>query len=247
MTERYTLTLGLAVSQNELEKKLGSLPEFVRSGVLRGSSGLLERDISRLGHGRKGAAWPFRPFPPKGSSGSRPARILGCSARSWNGIKLIVEMLTPAQYEAIGRLALAFNQVEVAFEIYIAYILNVPERSVGEVLAEEGMFRQRAERFKKVLQSIGKERPILSEHLDPILQLVKQAKQLSDKRNQYMHAFVVRDLQTDRPRLRVGTADLDCDEARISHLAGHADVLAVQLHMLCGDLLMLLDEQRKSQ
>lgn len=71
-------------------------------------------------------------------------------------------MLTPNQYESIGRLALAFNEVEVIIEAYFKSILSTPEPSVALLIAEEDTISRKIERFTSVVRAItGEGRPAI--------------------------------------------------------------------------------------
>jgi len=153
-------------------------------------------------------------------------------------------MLTPSQYAAVGRLALSFNEIEYAFEVYIAYLLGAPNWGISVLLAEEGMFRQKAERFDKILDAISKESDILFAQITPIRQWVKRAKQLAEHRNQYVHALAVHDFGTNVTRLRMRGTEREFDEAEINNLAAEAAVLVGQLHTHCGDLLVMIEDVR---
>jgi hypothetical protein len=156
-------------------------------------------------------------------------------------------MLTPKQYEAVGKLTLGFNEIEYAFEMYIAHLLGAPEWGVSVLLAGEGTFRHKAERFDHILHVIADERPAFHAQIEPIRQWVKRAKQLAEKRNEYVHALVVHDFQTNETRLRIKGTDTICNEAEINFLAVEMAVLVDQMHTHCGDLLVLVGEARESK
>ena len=92
-------------------------------------------------------------------------------------------MLTPSQYEAVGRLTLAFNDIEFVIETYTAFLIGSPEYAVGEWLAEQGLFQQKADRLAGVLKSIIAERPILEPLTSAIIDQLKQARNLAEERN----------------------------------------------------------------
>ena len=156
-------------------------------------------------------------------------------------------MLTPHQYEAVGRLVLTFNEIEYAFEVYSAHLLGAPEWSVSVLLAEEGTFRHKVERFDGILQAIGNEHPSFHTQIEPIRQWVRKAKELATKRNEYVHALVVHDFQTNEARLRIRGTDTVCNEAEINFLATEAAVLVDQLSKHCGDLHVMIEEARGSK
>jgi hypothetical protein len=155
--------------------------------------------------------------------------------------------LSPEQYEAIGRLTISFNHLEVAFELYTAYVLDTPEWSAGAALAKEGMFRQKADRFAKVLKAIGESHAALASNVASVIVLIQHAKRLADERNRYVHSFIVLDTISDTPRLKKGKEQIECDFNKINNIAGHADALSAQVHMQCAFLLDALDAERSKK
>jgi len=153
-------------------------------------------------------------------------------------------MLTSRQYEAVGRLALAFNEIEWAFEMYMAHLIGAPEWSASLLFAGEGMFRHKAERFDRLLKALAEGRPVLQAQIAPIRQWVKRAKELADRRNEYVHALVVDDFETNTTLLRIKGIDTVCNEDEINCLAAEAAVLVNQMHTDCGDLLVTVEEAR---
>jgi len=158
-------------------------------------------------------------------------------------------MLTPEQYEAVGRLSLAFNELEYAIELYTAFLISTPEWSVSEKLAGQGTFRHKAERFKDILEAIGQEHPILFPRTEELTGLVKQAQALAKERNRYVHALVVHDFQHNTTHLRGRRGDFECNETEVIFLASSADALSFQianegsaLHEALVDLRAIADE-----
>lgn len=156
-------------------------------------------------------------------------------------------MATPAQYEAIGRLALGFNDLEFVFECYTAAILGARELSLALVVSEDGMFRQKAKRFRKVLAALAAEYPELEGDVRTVIELiVKPAEKLADERNGYVHALVVEGFRGDSPGLRIRRgAQVPCDAETITRTASEAAVLAARMHDTCGDLIVALDRARR--
>jgi hypothetical protein len=151
------------------------------------------------------------------------------------------------QYAAIGKLTLSFNHLEVAFELYTGYILRTPEFQIGAALASEGMFRQKADRFSKLLTLIAECHPVLLQRTKGINELIKQAKRLAEERNRYVHSFLVHDTITNTPQLKKGADHVPCDFNKIINMAGNADVLAVSVHFQCGGLLSELESERNKK
>lgn len=158
-------------------------------------------------------------------------------------------MLTPKQYEAIGEMALSFNDLEFSLEVYIAHLLKTPEWSVAIMLSEEGMFRHKAERFKKILRAISRDRPAIQPQIEPVIDVLKKANKLADKRNGYVHAMVVQNFETKEVRLRTRrpAVEMVCNEEEINKLTEEAVALGFELHDKCGELFMPIWEMRESE
>jgi hypothetical protein len=77
--------------------------------------------------------------------------------------------LTAKQYEAIGRLMIAFNNLEMHIEVLFAHTLGAPEWSVSLLFAEEELFGKKVERFKKVLRAISEDRPGFGEKIESLI------------------------------------------------------------------------------
>lgn len=154
-------------------------------------------------------------------------------------------MLTPKQYEAVGRLALAFNEIEHYFGVYMGHLLGTPERGVAELFAEEGAFARKAERFKRVLKVIRAERPAAAVWIEGVEKLIDQAKAIAEERNGYVHALVVEDFERNETQLEVRGKRIVCDEDEIVDLAMQAAELVKEMHVQFGDLLVLVGEMRE--
>jgi len=154
-------------------------------------------------------------------------------------------MLTPQQFEAIGRLTLAFNDIEYMIEVYLAHMLGTPEWSVSVLIAEEEQFSKKAERFKRVLRKIQEERPQIETRVTSVLGLIAKAKEVAEKRNDYVHALVVHDFATNQTKLRIRREEIICDERGIIDLAMQASALAQQINTECGELHEALESARE--
>lgn len=156
------------------------------------------------------------------------------------------DMLTAQQYEAIGRFALAFNEIEYFLEAYVEQFLGTPDWAVACVLGEEGVFSNKLCRFKRVLSAIAKEHPALKSATEAAEKLAKEAGELSKKRNKYIHALVVEDTRTKQTSLRVKGTVTPFNEAEVAGLTAQAQGLAEKLNEESANVLIMLDEQRKS-
>src|SRR5947209_2842726 len=141
--------------------------------------------------------------------------------------------MTPKQYEAIGRLALAFNEVEVIIEEYFASILSTPERGVAVLIAQEDSVSRKIDRFKGILKAINRERPSITEQVNIVFGLLENAQMLGGKRNEYVHAYAV-----DETLLRIKKREERvCDEFAIEALTVQVNELSHDLDFECFELL----------
>jgi hypothetical protein len=138
-------------------------------------------------------------------------------------------MLTPKQFEAIGRLTLAFNELEYAVREYTPLL-------IGEKAPRSG-FSDKTRFLRKGL--IAQDRPGWSA---PILEALAKAEELAKKRNGYVHALVIHDFGTNETRLRIQKRESTPrneipDPTAIINLSLEAHTLAAHFSVQCENLL----------
>ena len=154
-------------------------------------------------------------------------------------------MLSPKQYEAIGRLALAFNGIEQMLDMYLPDMLGNPEVSLAFALAERATSTARKIEFlRKVLQAILRDRPPVQPEISAVLALLERAKILSQRRNEYIHAFAFVDYEKRKRMLRTKNQLIECNEQEIMDLANEADDLRMYLSQSLHKLQVLLMKMR---
>jgi hypothetical protein len=152
-------------------------------------------------------------------------------------------MLTPQQYEAIGRFALAFNEIEYYLEAYIAAFLRTPEWAVASVVAEEGTFSAKLRRFTRALSAIDEQHPALKNATEAAAKFAKEAGKLAEKRNEYIHALVIKDLgPKQQSNLRVRRTIKPFNDAEVAALTAQAQELADKLNDASAGVLVMLDQ-----
>lgn len=157
-------------------------------------------------------------------------------------------MLTPSQYQAIGMLALGFNEIEFLFESYTAALLEARKLRVALVVSEEGTFHQKAERLKRILGAVQKEYPSFEYLVETLLQTVVRARELAQLRNEYVHALVIEDFANNQTKLRIRRGQpAPCDEETIRRAAAEVSVLVGRIHDQCADLQIALARTRRSE
>jgi hypothetical protein len=157
-------------------------------------------------------------------------------------------MLTSAQFEAIGRLTLVFNEIELLFESYMAAVLTPTELRLGSTVGQEGTCNQKGERFKRILAGVCEEYPQLDALVNPMREKIQRARELSEDRNEYVHAIVVHDFSKNETGLRKRgkqPKQLSCDEKVINNLAKQMRMVVDEINALGNDLLMALEVARQ--
>ena len=154
-------------------------------------------------------------------------------------------MLTQNQYEAIGRLALAFNEIDQMLDMYLPDILGNPEPTVAFFVAESQNFAARKiDFFKNLLKAILRDRPTAQAEILTVLALLDKAKAFSGQRNDYIHAFAFVDWKARKQNLRMKNRVVECNEEEIMTLAFEMSELTVPLSHALYELKMLLIKLR---
>jgi hypothetical protein len=143
-------------------------------------------------------------------------------------------MLTPEQYEAVGRITLAFNEIEFMVEAYLAHIIDSPEKNVSQFLAGSDQIFKKTQRFDKILKLIEKEYSALAKQVQIVRDLLRRALALAEERNGYVHALIVQDFGTRETKLRIrGKGEVACNVAELHRLAEEMTRLANELDIQC--------------
>lgn len=157
--------------------------------------------------------------------------------------------LSSEQYEAVGKLALAFNNVEAVIDEYLPLIIGAPEWRVAEFVAgrDEG-FNRKAGRLAMVVRLIAEHFAPLGYITDSITNLLKEATTLATNRNQYVHALVVFDFKKNETKIRKRVQKVDreevLNETGVIALATQAHDLASRLDNELANLLSELVDLR---
>jgi hypothetical protein len=138
------------------------------------------------------------------------------------------------QCARVGRLSFALDEIEYYVELYLTVVVRTPECSVAIEIAKEGGFSAKLERFKKVLEAIRREHPFLDGDIDAVLGVLGNAKEISEGRNEYIHALAEEDAQTKQPYLRTRVkgriTHRPFPEAEIDDLTARAERVVRELH-----------------
>ena len=153
-------------------------------------------------------------------------------------------MLKDKQFEAFGRITLAFNHIESVIQGYTAILLTPEELSIGWAVAEDGTFQNKASRLKRILDAICREYPTLEAFAAPILAKLIEAKKLAETRNGYVHALIDHDFGKNETWLRVRNKRVACDEKAMFLLSGQMSTLVWQLGNDVDKLFVQLQRAR---
>ena len=157
----------------------------------------------------------------------------------------IEHMLTSEQYEAVGRLAVAFNDIEFMIEVYIANVLDTPEWKQSVFLAErEFGFAKKRTLLKNLLEIAEAEYPLLKPHIETVNLLLSKAAEIASKRNEHVHGLAVTDNISKEVVRRYKGIEKPCDADAIKALASEASKLAEQLNLACLEVVMRLVRAR---
>ena len=156
-------------------------------------------------------------------------------------------MLTAKQFEAIGRVALLFNQIEWACERWYAAILGVPEMDVAIALSEEGMFTAKVDRLTKLFSALDKQWPDIKAAVAGAKPLLTEAKALAGERNRYVHALMIFDPKTAQTRLRRKKENVPGDLPAIERVGAKAYALDHNLNSALYSVFLAVEKARKSK
>lgn len=155
-------------------------------------------------------------------------------------------MLSEEQYALFGKFSFAFNDIEFVLEIFIRELLATPESTVAEKLASEGNFSGKLERFKAILKSIAKDRPVLKKEIEELITLANSLRELAEARNRYLHAVMLpRDPKTKEPMIIIKRQNEPFREKELKNLITQAESLLYQLISDTTDLENSLSQIRK--
>jgi hypothetical protein len=107
------------------------------------------------------------------------------------------------------------------------------------------MFRQKAERFKKLLNGLEKEYPTLAPQIRKIKTSLNSGEKIADERNRHVHAAVLWSVEHAGPVLSGRKGTFECDAKKLADLAASALRLAGDLVSDCGEFRRALDQIRK--
>ena len=154
-------------------------------------------------------------------------------------------MLTPRQYEIIGRVAIGFNEIDFLVGLYLSRFLGTHEIEMGEKISSRAnLSGRRRELFLEVLDVVASKYPELESLITPVRISAQRAATLSVKRNEVVHGLLVFGRNPGEYALRYRDQDLMWDEADLSVLAQQLSLVEESLTASCHDLLEALNAKR---
>jgi hypothetical protein len=154
-------------------------------------------------------------------------------------------MLTAKQYEAIGRMTLAFNGIEQLLDMYLPDILGNPEPSVAYLVAEKQHSATRKMDFlRELLEVICGDRPTVQAEAATVRDLLEKTKEFGRRRNEYVHSYAFIDYKARKRMLRSKKEVIECNEKDITDLATEMDDITVPLSQALHKLMTVLIKVR---
>jgi len=146
-------------------------------------------------------------------------------------------MLSPRQYEAIGRLTVAFNEIDAVVEAYLPLIPQFGGFTAPAGLGRERSFSHRLRTFRKVLELASDGDPVAGAYCGGISQVLDKCEKVSVKRNEYAHGVAIIDFVRNKTLLKTRSGDIAPDEKSIVESAAEAAFWASRLADECEELL----------
>jgi hypothetical protein len=154
-------------------------------------------------------------------------------------------MLSPEQYEAIGRLTVGFNDVDYMIECCIISLPDeVEQADVRECLREQVGFERRKKVLVERLNVIMKEFPKLKGRVNSLRALIGAASALSRKRNEHVHGVIFRRVNTQHILARYRGEEKPINAAAIRRLAAETETL---FHKFIDEYSHLSEELRQAR
>ncbi len=155
-------------------------------------------------------------------------------------------MLTARQYEGIGRLTIAFNEIDEVVKAYLPLVVQYSKSSGPVPQNVLGTFHRRAVAFRKVLESASVINELAGADAGSTLHVLDMAEEIAAKRNEYVHAVAFIDFTTNTRMLQTRSGNAPPDEKQIFDLASKAAFMALILAEKCEALLRLFLEMNQA-
>jgi hypothetical protein len=168
-------------------------------------------------------------------------------------------MLTPNQYEVIGRIAVPYGELEFLMHFYALHLEHfalerkaamfdyadlVPKPSQKVWLFKEkaGFFKEKLRRLRNVLDRIGTRHSSLKGSTESVSDLLQQIEEFANDRNRIIHGVVCIEPSTQRLLIEHYTGSQGWDQEKLERLADRGAELRERLADECGQVLMDLSD-----
>jgi hypothetical protein len=148
-------------------------------------------------------------------------------------------MLTPRQYEGIGRFTIAFNEIDEVVKVYFPLVVQYSKCTLPPPHDALRKFHARSVALRKALEAASAVDPLAGAHAAGILSFLDMANTIAAKRNQYVHAVAFIDFTTNTRMLQMKSGAAPPDEKQIFDLAAEASFVAAKLAEECEALLKM--------
>jgi hypothetical protein len=162
-----------------------------------------------------------------------------------------MDELTSEQYEAIGRLAVMFNEIDWSLDVYLGMVINPFSEEIGEVVLNQ--FRSASQKWQLLdafAVHIRKRCRPLAAECDRVRDAIKEVEMVSRTRNQLVHSRAVKELFTPKVGLksiRPHHGIVASDAKSIVQAAETAQRVCRELSVSCEDLWIKIDAERQRE
>jgi len=158
-------------------------------------------------------------------------------------------MLTEQQLAAIGRLTLAFNQVEIVIDAYAGGLLGAIEVRVAQfILDREQNITRKVSLLAGILEALLKEHPSLAEATKKAKDALQKVGNLAVRRNDIVHSLEFTDPKGEGALFNKWKwIQPACDVSSLDALAAETKAVAMSIGSACADLQRKLDRARKEK
>jgi hypothetical protein len=160
-------------------------------------------------------------------------------------------MFTVRQFELIGRMTIAFNNLEAIIVDYAPTFVLGPI-SVGRSLAtlakayldKQRTFSQKLECLKTILKGLPDDDKEITRHIEVILKSLPRAKHFARRRNEIVHSEIAFDAANHRFVLQNREGMIESGEKALSMLVDELSDFVDVFCVSCNDLYAVLSDKR---
>jgi len=160
-------------------------------------------------------------------------------------------MLTTRQFELIGRMTIAYNDLEAIIVNYVpTFVLGPME--IGQSLAElaktyvgkQHTFAKKSECMKTILKALPDDYEEITPHIKSVLGSLTRAKDFARRRNEIVHGEIDFDEANNQFVLRNREGRVDSSEETLNQLVNELSQFVDEFRLSCNDLYTVLSEKR---